>query len=120
MNVYYPLSKKYLLENIKINDNKIKPIINKIIKNTLYIDFEFFYSILIKNFKEIIQSFDINLPFQRESLNSLGWELALDRQINIPITVDLSFAAIYKNLNYSGSYLSQLNQNNNILNKCNL
>lgn len=62
MNVYYPSSKKHKLANIDINkyDNKIKPIIKKILENTTYISFEYFYSFLIKNFKEIIKDLNIN------------------------------------------------------------
>jgi hypothetical protein len=59
MNIY-PSSKKYKLTNIKINDIKIKSIIKKIIENTLYVDFEYFYCLLIKNFKEIIKGLNEN------------------------------------------------------------
>lgn len=54
----YPCSKKHKLTSINIHDDKIKSIVKKIIENTFYISFEYFYSFLIKNFKEIIK--DIN------------------------------------------------------------
>lgn len=53
----------------------------------------------------LIQSFDISLPLERESLNSLGYEFPLDRQINTPITVNTNFNAILRNLFFSG-YIS--------------
>lgn len=52
-----------------------------------------------------IQAFDINLPLTRDNLNNLGYELAIDRQLGTPITVDMSFAAIYKNLMASGNII---------------
>ncbi len=51
----YPCCKKHKLTSINIHDDKIKPIVKKIIENTFYISFEYFYSFLIKNFKEIIK-----------------------------------------------------------------
>jgi hypothetical protein len=57
-----------------------------------------------------IQSFDITLPLERESLNSLGYELALDRQINTPITVATNFSVLFRNLNYSGSIVDLISR----------
>jgi len=47
-----------------------------------------------------IQSFDFYIPLQRERLETLGYRYAVDKQINTPITAEVSFSAIYRNLTY--------------------
>jgi hypothetical protein len=55
-----------------------------------------------------IQSFNFNLPLDREPLKSLGYAYPVDRQINTPITVEGNFSTIYRNLNYSGNLVSDI------------
>ena len=57
-----------------------------------------------------IQSFNFSLPLERESLNSLGYELALDRHINSPITIDFDFTSLFKNLMYTGNLPNHITQ----------
>ena len=55
-----------------------------------------------------IQSFNFDIPLEREPLKTLGYVYPVDRQINTPITVEGSFSTIYRNLNYSGNLLSDI------------
>ncbi len=56
-----------------------------------------------------IQSYSINLPLNREPLNSLGWKLPVDQQINFPVYVTLDFQTIVGDLE-TGSLVNYLNK----------
>lgn len=65
---------------------------------------------LFSNFNDIkIQSYNLSLPLDRQPLNSIGYKLPLDRDINFPILGSLSFDFIVGDLK-SGS-LSNLIKN---------
>ncbi len=54
-----------------------------------------------------IQSYSIDMSLNRESLQSLGYVLPVDRKINFPVYANLSINAIVGN-DYSGSLFNQL------------
>lgn len=56
-----------------------------------------------------IRSYDISMDFNREPLNSIGYKCPLDRQINFPVFVDLSFNMTVGDTT-SGTFIDLLNK----------
>ena len=57
-----------------------------------------------------IQSYDIDLPLNREPLSALGYKLPIDRQITFPVFTDLGFSFIVGDLQ-TGSVENLTNKN---------
>lgn len=55
-----------------------------------------------------IASYSINMDFEREELNSIGYKLPWDREINLPVLADLSFNCVPGD-NITGSFADLIN-----------
>lgn len=55
-----------------------------------------------------LASYSINIGLEREDLSSIGYKLPWDREINLPVIVDLAFNALPGD-NTSGSYADLIN-----------
>jgi hypothetical protein len=55
-----------------------------------------------------LASYSINMNFQREELNSIGFKLPWDREINLPVLADLSFNCV-PGANITGSFADLIN-----------
>lgn len=59
-----------------------------------------------------IQSFNLNLPLEREALQSIGYAYPIDRRLNLPVFGSLNLSTIVDN-NYSGNLDNIIQRNNN-------
>lgn len=57
-----------------------------------------------------IQNYDIGFSLQREPLDSLGYKLPIDRQINFPVLVDFNFGVLVGD-SQTGSLVGFINKN---------
>jgi hypothetical protein len=57
-----------------------------------------------------IQSYELNLPMPRTELNSLGYKVSIDKQLNFPIIPTLNVNTIVGEFQ-TGSFLNYLNKN---------